>query len=130
MVIAPTPGLNLNGLSSDKYQAKLRMWKLLNPGRNSCYANTSALSILWLESFSTTPLISGPLGVSLRSLAQAGKAVDVWTILPWISATRLWVEPRRQHDIAEFFTLLEHASEQNLDCWNVGGSGVRASSWP
>ena len=127
VVIAPTPGLNLNGLSSDKYQAKLRMWKLLNPGRNSCYANTSALSILWLENFSTTPLISGPLGVSLRSLAQAGKAVDVWTILPWISATRLWVEPRRQHDIAEFLLYLSTHLSRTLiaGTWGAAGSAPR-----
>ena len=127
MVTAPTPGLNLNGLSSDKYQAKLRMWKLLDPGRNSCYANTSALSILWLESFSTTPLISGPLGVSLRSLAQAGKAVDVWTIIPWISATRLWVEPRRQHDIAEFLLYLSTHLSRTLiaGTWGAAGSAPR-----
>ena len=92
----------LSSLTRDHIKA----WKLLNKGRNSCYANSLVLSLLWSETFMNQQILLGPLGSSLRSLAQAGRTVDVWSLLPWIQATRTWPSPRRQHDIAEFLSYL------------------------
>ncbi|CAE7327722.1 unnamed protein product [Symbiodinium sp. CCMP2592] len=68
--------------------------------------------------------LSGPLGSSLRSLVQAGRAVDVWSVLPWISATRTWRAPRRQHDIAEFLLYMRPQLNASLidGSWGTAGS--------
>ncbi|CAE7479323.1 pol [Symbiodinium sp. CCMP2592] len=65
-----------------------------------------------------------PLGSSLRSLVQAGRAVDIWSVLPWISATRTWRAPRRQHDIAEFLLYMRPRLNASLidGSWGTVGS--------
>ena len=69
-------------------------------------------------------ILLGPLGSSLRSLAQAGRTVDVWSLLPWIQATRTWPSPRRQHDIAEFLSYLRPKLNATLITgrWGTAGS--------
>ena len=81
-------------LDCNSTRDKIRAWKLLNQGCNSCYANSLLLSLLWSETYLGCSILEGPLGSSLRALAQAGRAVDVWSIMPWINATRNWHAPR------------------------------------
>ncbi|CAE7460642.1 pol [Symbiodinium sp. CCMP2592] len=54
----------------------------------------------------------------------AGRAVDIWSVLPWISATRTWRAPRRQHDIAEFLLYMRPQLNASLidGSWGTAGS--------
>ena len=110
-----TPARLPSQLDCNSTRDKIRAWKLLNQGRNSCYANSLLLSLLWSETYLGCSILEGPLGSSLRTLAQAGRAVDVWSIMPWINATRNWNAPRQQHDIAEFLSLYAFTAQRLCD---------------
>ena len=53
-------------VESTAIRDKIRAWKLLNQGRNSCYANSLMLSLMWSETYLGHLLLEGPLGLSLR----------------------------------------------------------------
>ena len=124
VVTSSTPARLPSQLDCNSTRDEIRAWKLLNQGRNSCYANSLLLSLLWSETYLGCSILEGPLGSSLRTLAQAGRAVDVWSIMPWINATRNWHAPRQQHDIAEFLLFMRsRLSASVIDgTWGAAGS--------
>ena len=113
-------------LDCNSAREKIRAWKLLNQGRNSCYANSLLLCLLWSETYLDCSIVEGPLGSSLRALVQAGRAVDVWTIMPWINATRHWHAPRQQHDIAEFLLFMRSRLRTSVIAGTWGAAGSTA----
>ncbi|CAE7837065.1 unnamed protein product [Symbiodinium sp. CCMP2592] len=113
---------------ADATRSKIRAWKLLNQGRNSCYANTLLSSLVWSETFLGCQLFEGPLGSSLRSLVQAGRTVDIWSVLPWINATRSWRAPRQQHDIAEFLLYMRPQLNASLIDGSWGAAGPASAA--
>ena len=132
---------HLRGLTPLQWHAKAKAWKLRNQGCNSCYANALTLCLLWLEGYSNTSILQGPVGNSLRSLMQAGTPTDLWSIMFWVSATRGWTQPRQQHDVIEFLTFLSRTLNPGAITgkWGAAGSALHrdrlevvdsGSTWP
>ena len=132
---------HLRGLTPLQWHAKARAWKLHNRSCNSCYANALTLCLLWLEGYSSTGILQGPVGNSLRSLMQAGTPTDLWSVMSWVSATRGWTQPRQQHDVIEFLTFLSRTLNSGAinGKWGAAGSALHrdrlevvdsGSTWP
>ena len=114
---------HLKGLTSLQWHAKTRAWKLHNQDCNSCCANALTLCLLWLEGYSSTSILQGPVGNSLRLLMQAGTPTDLWSVMCLGSQPRR--QPRQQHDVSEFLTFLSRTL--NSEAINgIGSRGVRA----
>ena len=103
---------HLRGLAPSQWHAKAKACKLRDQGCNS-YSNTS--------------ILQGPAGNSLRSLMQAGTPTDLWSIMSWVSATRGWTQPRRQHDVIEFLTFLRRTLNQGIIKGNGEQRGPRST---
>ena len=96
--------------------------RLLNPsGTNTCYANSAFLLLVHASAQVGMPHgLLGTLGTSVRDLASAQ---PVWIRnLPQMQAVmRLWIDPNRQHDVAEFFSHLVRHSRMPFgqECWQA-----------
>ena len=81
--------------------------------------------LLNVESYVERNLLGSPApGRSAGFVFAAGRAVDVWSVLPWINATRAWQALRQQHDIAEFLLYMRSQLSAFLidGTWGTAGS--------
>ena len=76
----------------------------LQNSSNYCYSHACLLTYLWtvLHSSSSYQVLDREPLRSLFRQARRSPRLHLWSLLPWRQAMRLWKQPSRQHDAADF----------------------------
>ncbi|CAE6973150.1 Pol [Symbiodinium sp. CCMP2592] len=82
-----------------------------------CYANALMMSLLCIDCSMEGPsLFSGVAARVVDAILQsAGQIFHLWEQGEWISMMEWWVQPTRQHDVAEFLAFLTKCPYINFD---------------